>query len=66
MQGYGERSIVNPQKFFPSLNLNKVRARFSFGAVEDPKWIAIRTAIIQTGFCPYGAGSPTRLDLVGF
>jgi hypothetical protein len=25
------------QEFFPSLNLNKIRTRFLFGAVENPK-----------------------------
>ena len=52
------------QEFFPCLNLNKIRARFSFGAVEDPEWIVIRTAIIQTGFSLDGTRSSTRLDLV--
>jgi hypothetical protein len=41
-----------------------IRARFSFGAVEDPEWIVIRTAIIQAGFTPDGTVSSTRLDLV--
>jgi hypothetical protein len=44
--------------------LNKIRARFSFGAVEDPKWIVIITAIIQTGFSLDETISSTRLDLV--
>ncbi len=28
----------------------KIKTRFSFGAVEDSKWIVIRTAIVQAGF----------------
>ncbi len=56
--------FLRTEEFLPSLNLNEIRTKFSFGAVEDPKWIVIRTAIIQTGFSPHGARSSTRLDLL--
>jgi FAD synthase len=37
-------------------SFHKLRSEqdFSLGAVEDPKWILIRTAIIQTGYSPDG------------
>ncbi len=60
-------AILWLQEFFPSLNLNKIRAIFSFGAVEDPKRIVmIRNAIIQAEFSLDGIRSSTRLDLVRF
>jgi hypothetical protein len=58
------KTVYNTQEFFPRLNFNKIGTRFSFGAVEDPKWIVIRTTIIQAGFSPDGTRSSTRLDLV--
>jgi hypothetical protein len=33
----------------------EIRTRCSFVTVEDPEWIVVRTAIIQTGFSPHGA-----------
>jgi hypothetical protein len=42
----------------------KIRTRFSFGAVEDPKWIVIGTAIFQAGFSPDGTRFSTRRDHV--
>jgi hypothetical protein len=38
----------------PGIFSVKIRTRFSFGAVEDPKWIVIGAAIFQAGFSPDG------------
>jgi hypothetical protein len=40
-------SSLLTQKFLPSLNLNKIKTRFSFGTVEDPKLAVIRAALVH-------------------
>jgi hypothetical protein len=41
----------------------KIRTRFLFGAVENPKWIVIGRAIIQAEFSPDGLRFKTRRDI---